>query len=74
MVRKAHRIAYPLCVDPFREHEGPEPVESVHHVKPLKDYPELAFVTANLRSLCDSCHNQIEQLERSGKPTQNLFE
>ena len=73
VVRNSHRLANPICVDPFKEHVGPEPVESVHHVKPLKDYPELAFVTGNLRSLCDACHSRIETLEREGKPTQKLF-
>ena len=31
--------------------------ESVHHIKHLKDYPELALVDSNLISLCNSCHN-----------------
>lgn len=74
IVRDAYRRQNPLCVDPFNEHDGPEPVQSIHHVKPLKDYPDLAFVDGNLRSLCSDCHGRIEQLERGGKPTQNMFE
>lgn len=30
----------------------------VHHIKPLEDYPELAFDNNNLESLCIRCHNQ----------------
>lgn len=29
----------------------------VHHVKELKEYPELALVDENLISLCTQCHN-----------------
>lgn len=31
----------------------------VHHIKELKDYPELALTLSNLESLCHACHNQI---------------
>lgn len=30
--------------------------DMVHHVKPLREYPELALVQSNLRPLCDKCH------------------
>ena len=29
----------------------------VHHIKELKEYPELALVYENLISLCTQCHN-----------------
>lgn len=32
--------------------------EQVHHVKPVKNNPELWFVNNNLISLCTSCHNK----------------
>lgn len=32
----------------------------VHHIKPLRDYPELSLVESNLISLCHACHNRIE--------------
>lgn len=32
--------------------------EMVHHVKPLRDYPELALVQSNLRPLCNKCHGK----------------
>lgn len=31
----------------------------VHHVKPVDEYPELAFSDANLVSLCHACHNKM---------------
>lgn len=30
----------------------------VDHIKELKDYPELALVDDNLRTLCKDCHNK----------------
>lgn len=30
---------------------------TVHHIKHLIDYPELALDDENLESLCDACHN-----------------
>lgn len=31
---------------------------TVHHIKPLEDYPELALEPTNLESICPACHNQ----------------
>lgn len=33
--------------------------EIVHHIKHLRDYPELALVGDNLKSVCSTCHNQL---------------
>lgn len=33
------------------------PADVVHHIKELKDYPELALEDENLISLCHTCHN-----------------
>lgn len=30
----------------------------VHHLKEVKDFPELALVLSNLETLCVSCHNK----------------
>jgi len=30
----------------------------VHHIKPYEEYPELAFESSNLESLCTACHNK----------------
>lgn len=32
----------------------------VHHIKPLKDYPELALTVSNLICLCHTCHSRLE--------------
>src|SRR5690625_3152562 len=32
----------------------------VHHIKPLKDHPELALTEDNLIPLCHACHNRVE--------------
>lgn len=32
--------------------------ETVHHIKHLKDFPELALADSNLESLCNTCHNE----------------
>lgn len=31
---------------------------TVHHIKHLEDYPELALVSSNLISLCAACHSK----------------
>lgn len=31
---------------------------TVHHIKELEKYPELAYTDSNLVSLCDACHNK----------------
>ena len=36
----------------------PVPATLVHHIKPLKEYPELALELCNLVSLCDKCHDE----------------
>lgn len=33
--------------------------ETVHHIKHLKDYPQLAIEDDNLISLCNVCHNIV---------------
>lgn len=38
---------------------------TVHHIKPRLDYPELALDIDNLESICPSCHNK-EHPEKGG--------
>lgn len=33
--------------------------EVVHHIKHLREYPQLALVDDNLKSLCAACHNEV---------------
>ena len=42
---------------------GFSPATCVHHIKHLKDRPDLALDDDNLVSLCDACHN-LEHPER----------
>ncbi|NVK44180.1 MAG: HNH endonuclease [Oceanospirillaceae bacterium] len=37
------------------------------HVKPVRDFPELAFEMGNLQTLCGTCHGQKTRLE-AGHP------
>ena len=34
------------------------PAKTVHHIKHLDEFPELALVDSNLISLCMDCHNK----------------
>lgn len=37
--------------------------DTVHHVKHLRDVPELALTNENLMSLCSACHEEIHKTE-----------
>ncbi len=37
---------------------GYSKAETVHHIKHLKNHPELALTDSNLESLCNKCHNE----------------
>ncbi|MBQ6815580.1 MAG: HNH endonuclease [Lachnospiraceae bacterium] len=42
---------------------------TVHHIKHLDEYPELALTPSNLISLCSDCHNKAhpEKSKRGAK-------
>lgn len=44
-----------LCQECLRQGKVTHATE-VHHIKPLKDYPELGLEVSNLESLCWQCH------------------
>jgi 5-methylcytosine-specific restriction enzyme A len=44
------------------------PADMVHHIKELKDYPELALNEDNLISLCNPCHNEEHPDKGKKKP------
>lgn len=46
----------------------------VHHIKPYKDYPELALDVDNLISLCHSCHGKAESNVGGMNRRINIFE
>jgi len=33
--------------------------QTVHHIKHLDEYPELALENSNLISVCNACHNKL---------------
>ena len=39
---------------------------TVHHIKHVDEYPELAFEDSNLISVCQACHNAFHP-EKGGK-------
>lgn len=39
---------------------------TVHHIKHVDEYPELAFKDSNLESLCQACHNK-KHPEKGGR-------
>lgn len=53
------RFEHGLCVKPRR-------ATMVHHIKPVKERPDLALSLSNLRSLCTICHNQLHPERRGG--------
>ena len=48
------------CMDRFRAGYGRKPRRAtmVHHLQSIEERPDLALDLANLRSLCDPCHNK----------------
>ena len=66
--------AFPLCCDPFGDHEGqPEAATCSHHIEPVWLRFDLRLRNDNLASLCNACHGKTEAMERAGKPTRQLF-
>ncbi|MFC0853114.1 HNH endonuclease [Halalkalibacter oceani] len=41
------------------------PANTVHHIKPIEDFPELALTLDNVESICPPCHNR-EHPEKGG--------
>lgn len=44
------------------------PADTVHHIEPLVEKPDLAYDIDNLISLSDGTHSRIEAMYRSGDP------
>lgn len=40
---------------------------TVHHIKHLDEYPELAYTDSNLVSLCAACHNKFHPEKGGGR-------
>lgn len=55
------------------------PAQTVHHIYPLEQYPELALAGDNLISLCASCHDAMHdrntgQVTEAGRRWQQRVE
>lgn len=66
-----------LCVDCVERFERGEPIKVrdavlVHHMIPLEERPELGLTLANLRSLCDTCHNKRHPEKGDGSRKDSL--
>ena len=53
-----------LC-QPCLRRQGITGANTVHHIKPLEQYPELALDPDNLESCCPLCHNRLHPEKRS---------
>lgn len=47
-----------LCQE-CKRYGSDKQAEQVHHINPLEDYPELAYINDNLISLCTKCHDKM---------------
>ena len=56
-VRRIFLMKNPLCHDCMAEGKF-KPANEVHHVKKVRDHPELRLACDNLMSLCKSCHSK----------------
>ncbi len=58
-----------LTLNPLCEECQPQkrlvPATTVHHKKPIDEYPELRLDWDNLESSCASCHSRIHACERT---------
>ena len=53
--RKRYLAEHPLCVD-CEANDMVTPASEVHHVRKIKDRPDLRLEDANLMALCPPCH------------------
>ncbi len=54
-----------MCVE-CRKYGRRVDATTVHHIKEIEHYPELALVDSNLVSLCEACHNK-KHPEKGGR-------
>jgi 5-methylcytosine-specific restriction protein A len=55
-----------LCQECLKQNKI-TPADMVHHIKELRDHPELALDEDNLESLCNTCHNKEHPDRRNKK-------
>ena len=65
-LRAVFRAANPLCAECAKAGRTVAGLE-VHHLKPRRQFPELAYDLNNLEHLCKPCHSRkIRQEQRLG--------
>lgn len=52
---------------------GQSKATTVHHIKHLKEHPELALTDSNLESLCGTCHNEEHPEKLQTQATKEKF-
>jgi 5-methylcytosine-specific restriction endonuclease McrA len=62
-VRKIKADLSPLCESCLIKNIE-RPMNVVHHIKTIEQYPELRLVLQNLLSLCTPCHEKIHGPDR----------
>ena len=53
-----YKEAHPLCERCLAKGFWDAPSEETHHIKSLREHPELAFDWDNLEALCKTCHGK----------------
>ncbi|MFL0196992.1 HNH endonuclease [Clostridium sp. WILCCON 0269] len=46
---------------------------TVHHIKHLKKYPQLALTKSNLIAVCKQCHNDLHPEKRKGNKKEKFI-
>lgn len=70
-----YREEFPLCQVCMMEGKA-EPVRHTHHIEKVNDAPELRLQRSNLLSVCEACHERVEQdkgLARKAKAEQDAW-
>ena len=56
-IKALQRDNYECCM--CRDKGKYRKADCVHHIKEVKEYPELSLTFDNLMSLCNTCHNEV---------------
>ncbi len=57
-----------ICQDCLKERKITK-AQTVHHIKELREHPELSLTLENLVSLCNPCHNRRHP-EKGARPAE----
>jgi len=57
---RLYRAEHPLCEN-CMSFDRATPASEVHHIKPVRKWPELALDASNLIAVCRQCHEILER-------------